>query len=70
MVAVEPLQVDRLLRIAPGATNIALINDFNPDKPKGEPLTDPWYGTEEGFEETLADIEAAVDGVLEAVTRD
>ena len=61
--------MDRLLRIAPGATNIALINDFNPDKPTGEALVDPWYGSEDGFEVTLADIEAAVDGVLQAVAR-
>ena len=69
VIAAEQLHVDRLLRIAPGATNIALINDFNPDKPTGEALIDPWYGTEEGFERTLADIEAAVDGVLLAVSR-
>lgn len=67
VIAAEQLHVDRLLRIAPGATNIALINDFNPDKPTGEALVDPWYGSEEGFEVTLADIEAAVDGVLRAV---
>ncbi|HSO69266.1 MAG TPA: low molecular weight protein-tyrosine-phosphatase [Arachnia sp.] len=69
VVAAEPLHVARLQRIAPCASNIVLLNDFNPDKAKGEPLTDPWYGTDEGFEETLADIEAAVDGVLQAVTR-
>ena len=69
VIAAEQLHVDRLLRIAPGATNIALINDFNPDKPTGEALVDPWYGSEEGFEVTLADIEAAVDGVLQAVAR-
>jgi protein-tyrosine phosphatase len=69
VIAAEQLHVDRLLRIAPGATNIALINDFNPDKPTGEALVDPWYGPEEEFEATLADIEAAVDGVLQAVAR-
>lgn len=69
VVAAEPLHVARLQRIAPGASNIALLNDFNVDKPKGEPLGDPWYGPEEGFERTLADIEAAVDGVLMAVAR-
>jgi len=69
VVAAEPMHVARLQRIAPGATNLALLNDFNPDKPEGESLVDPWYGTEDGFQETLADIEAAVDGVLAAVTR-
>lgn len=68
VVAAEPLHIARLERISPCAGNIVLLNDFNPDKPKGESLRDPWYGTDEGFEETLADIEAAVDGVLRAVT--
>ena len=69
VIAAEQLHVDRLLRIAPGATNIALINDFNPAKPTGEALRDPWYGDQAGFEATLADIEAAVDGVLAAISR-
>nr|WP_231980159.1 hypothetical protein [Tessaracoccus coleopterorum] len=40
VVAVEPFQVERLLRSAPGA-RVALLNDFNPRKPKGEALVDP-----------------------------
>lgn len=67
VIAVEPFQVDRLLALAPGAT-VALLNDFNPAKPKGEPLDDPWYGDQAGFEETLEDIEAAMPGILEAVS--
>ena len=66
VVAVEPFQVDRLLAIAPGA-NIALLNDFDPSKPKGEALIDPWYGDQAGFEDTLADIEAAMPAILDAV---
>ncbi len=67
VVAAEPMHVSRLRRIAPGAHNIALLNDFNPAKPAAEPLIDPWYGSADGFKETLTDIEAAVDGVLDAV---
>lgn len=66
VVAVEPFQVDRLLAMAPGA-NIALLNDFDPAKPKGEALIDPWYGDQAGFEDTLADIEAAMPAILDAV---
>ena len=66
VVAVEPFQVDRLLAMAPGA-NIALLNDFDPSKPKGEALIDPWYGDQAGFEDTLADIEAAMPAILDAV---
>ena len=67
VVAVEPFQVDRLKAMAPDA-NVALLNDFNPAKPKGESLVDPWYGDQAGFEETLEDVEAAVPGILDAVT--
>ena len=67
MVAAEPSHVERLLRLLPDATNIALINDFNPALQPGTPLIDPWYGDEAGFQHTLDDIEAAMDGVLQAV---
>ncbi len=66
VVAVEPFQVDRLKTMAPSA-NVTLLNDFNPGKPKGEPLADPWFGDQGGFEDTLADIEAAMPGILDAV---
>ena len=66
VIAVEPFQVDRLLRIAPEA-NVALLNDFDPAKPKGTPLIDPWYGDDAGFADTLADIEAAMPGILAAL---
>lgn len=66
VVAVEPFQVDRLLAMAPTA-NVALLNDFNPLLPKGEPLIDPWYGDQAGFEDTLDDVEAAMDNILAAV---
>lgn len=67
VIAVEPFQVARLRGLAPGA-NVQLLNDYNPDKAKGESLDDPWYGGAAGFESTLADIEAAMPGILEAVT--
>ena len=69
VVAVEPFQVDQLKNLVPGAP-VALLNDFNPTKPKGEPLVDPWFGNQEGFEETLADIEAAVPGILDTLAGD
>lgn len=67
VVAAEPSHIQQLLRLTPGATNVALLNDFNPAMPKGTPLSDPWYGPASGFNETLADVEAAVPGVLAAV---
>ncbi|MDO5676699.1 MAG: low molecular weight protein-tyrosine-phosphatase [Propionibacteriaceae bacterium] len=67
VVAVEPFHVARLKKMAPTA-DVHLLNDFNPDKPKGEELIDPWYGDQEGFYDTLADVEAAMPGILDAVS--
>lgn len=66
VVAVEPYQVERLLEIAPEA-NVVLLNDFNPALEPGTPLIDPWYGHDDGFNDTLADIEAAMPAILEEV---
>ncbi|HMR48731.1 MAG TPA: low molecular weight protein-tyrosine-phosphatase [Arachnia sp.] len=68
VVAAEPHHVARLRRLAPDAENLALLNDFNPALPKGTPLDDPWYGPEAGFLDTLADIEAAMDAILDEAT--
>ncbi|GAB3814970.1 low molecular weight protein-tyrosine-phosphatase [Tessaracoccus terricola] len=67
VVAVEPYQVERLRRMSPGADNIRLLNDFNPDMAPGTALEDPWYGDAEGFHSTLADVEAAIPGILDEV---
>lgn len=65
VVAVEPYQVDQLRRMAPGADNIVLLNDFNPDLWPGTPLIDPWYGNADGFQDTIADVEAAMPAILD-----
>lgn len=67
VVAVEPFHVDRLRALLPTA-EVHLLNDFNPDKPKGESLIDPWYGDQEGFYDTLADVEAAMPGILDELS--
>lgn len=68
VIAVEPYQVDRLRAMAPGADNIRLLNDYNPDLDEGTPLIDPWYGDDEGFHDTLADVEAAMPAILDEFT--
>lgn len=65
VVAVEPYQVDKLKTMAPGAENIRLLNDYNPDLGPGTPLIDPWYGDDAGFKDTLADVEAAMPAILD-----
>ena len=67
VVAAEPMHVDRLLRLLPDAANVVLLNDFNSELDPGTALIDPWYGDEAGFQDTLADIEAAMPGILGAV---
>lgn len=67
VVAVEPYQVDKLRLMAPGADNIRLLNDFNPDLGPGTPLIDPWYGDDAGFHDTLADVEAAMPAILDEI---
>jgi len=64
-----------LRRIAggdPAATSrIRMYRSFDPAAPAepGQPehvldVDDPWYGPEEGFETTLAEVEAAADGIV------
>ena len=64
-----------LRRIAGGDTELAqrvrMFREFDPAAPAepGQPehvldVDDPWYGPEEGFEVTLAEIEAAADGIV------
>jgi len=50
---------------------IRMFRSFDPAAPAepGQPehvldVDDPWYGPEEGFETTLAEIEAAADGII------
>ena len=69
VIAAEPLHVDRMLRIAPDADNIALLSAYDPAAEPGSGLPDPWYGGPEGFEDTLAAVEAAMPGVLDEVRR-
>jgi protein-tyrosine phosphatase len=69
VIAAEPLHVDRMLRMDPEADNLSLLSGFDPDAPEGSGLPDPWYGGPEGFEETLAAVEAAMPGVLDEVRR-
>ena len=66
VVAAENFHISRLELLYPGG-NYALLNDFNPAMPKGQDLQDPWCGPASGFDDTLADIEAAMPGILAAV---
>ena len=51
---------------------IRLYRSFDAAAPAGGPehlldVDDPWYGDQQGFEVTLAEVEAAADGIVEHV---
>ncbi len=53
---------------------IRMFRSFDPAAPQGGPehaldVDDPWYGDQAGFEVTLAEIEAAADGIVDHVRR-
>ncbi len=65
VIAMEDIHVNKMLAIAPGATNISLLTDYDPEAEPGSGVPDPWYGSEAGFYDTLSAVEAAIPGVLE-----
>jgi protein-tyrosine phosphatase len=67
VIAMEDIHLRQMTALAPGALNLSLLTDFDPDAVPGSGVTDPWYGTAAGFEDTLETIEAAMPGVLEKV---
>ena len=67
VVAMEDVHVRRMLALDPSADNLNLLTDFDPAATPGSGVPDPWYGTQAGFYDTLATIEAAMPGVLDRV---
>lgn len=63
VIGVEPYHVRQLQALAPDA-KVALLNDFNSELDPDTSLIDPWYGDQEGFYDTLADIEAAMPAII------
>ncbi len=67
VIAMEDIHVTRMMGLAPEATNVSLLTDFDPDAEPGSGVPDPWYGSADGFQDTLAAVEAAMPGVLDRV---
>ena len=72
VIAMEPLHIDRMRRLGDLAAaldegRVALLTDFDPAAERGSGVPDPWYGGPEGFDATLAAVEAAIPGVLDRV---
>lgn len=69
VVAAEQRHVDRLLRLVPGAQNVRLVSDFDPQGRPGQPLPDPWYGDMSDFEHTLAVLERSIPAMLDELAQ-
>ncbi len=67
VIAMEDVHLRIMQRLVPDAGNLALLTDFDPDAEPGSGVPDPWYGSADGFNGTLAAIEAAMPGVLDRV---
>jgi protein-tyrosine phosphatase len=65
VLAMEDIHLTKMRAIAPGADNLRLLTEFDPDAAPGQGIDDPWYGPEAGFERTLASVEAAIPGLLD-----
>ncbi len=69
VIGVEPYHVRQLQALAPDA-KVALLNDFNSALDPDTSLLDPWYGDQDGFYATLADIEAAMPGIIDELVKE
>ena len=67
VIAMEDIHIRKMLALAPGATNLSLLTDYDPAAEPGSGVPDPWYGTAAGFYGTLEAVEAAIPGVLDRV---
>ena len=63
VVAMEERHRRALHRISPN-TEVSLLTDFDPEASPGDPVIDPWYGTESGFDVTLAQLERAMPALI------
>ena len=66
VIAMEDIHVSKLRAIA-DVEHIHLLTEFDPEAEPGSGVPDPWYGTESGFNDTLASVESAMPGVLTRV---
>jgi protein-tyrosine phosphatase len=67
VIAMEDIHIEMMQAIAPDATNLSLLTDYDPDAEPGSGVPDPWFGSAAGFFLTVDAIEAAMPGVLQRV---
>lgn len=64
LIGMERVHLNRIHQMVPDARNLLLLSDFDPDAHPGSGVPDPWYGPPDGFNQTLAAIEAAMPEVI------
>jgi len=67
VVAMEDSHVRSVLEMALDPNKVSLLTDFDPAAEPGSGVPDPWFGSDSGFYDTLAAIEAAMPGLLERI---
>lgn len=67
VIAMEDVHVRMMRDLAPEASNVSLLTDYDPDAEPGTGVPDPWFGSPEGFLVTIESIEAAMPGILQRV---
>jgi protein-tyrosine phosphatase len=67
VVAMEDTHLRSVLELAPDPSRVSLLTDFDPAAERGSGVPDPWFGSDAGFYDTLAAIEAAMPGLLDRI---
>lgn len=57
-------ELTRTLGRADAAARVRLLRSFDPGAPAGAEVPDPYYGGDQGFDQVLSMIEAAMPGLL------
>ena len=73
VVALDTGHLSALRRMAPDSRarhNLVLLREFDPSDDEDSDVPDPYYGGPDGFEEVLAIVEAAMDGLLDRIRED
>ena len=63
----EDSHVRSVLKLAPDPSKVSLLTDFDPAAEPGSGVPDPYFGSDTGFYDTLAAIEAAMPGLLDRI---
>ena len=63
----EDSHVRSVMELATDPSKVSLLTDFDPAAEPGSGVPDPWFGSDTGFYDTLAAIEAAMPGLLDRI---